>query len=58
LRAEYPDSLLVMATMHDDRTLIDQAFVAGVDVFLVKPHGFMELYRRLQEVDAKHGIVA
>src|SRR5258708_36801874 len=52
LREENPDSLLVMATMHDDRTLIDQAFAAGVDVFLVKPHGFMELYRRLQEVDA------
>src|SRR5450432_228280 len=52
LRAENPESLLVMATMHDDRTLIDQAFAAGVDVFLVKPHGFMELYRRLKEVDA------
>src|SRR6185369_12990912 len=30
LRADYPDSVLVMATMHDDRTLIDQAFEAGV----------------------------
>src|SRR5260221_704732 len=57
LREENPDSLLVMATMHDDRTLIDQAFAAGVDVFLVKPHGFMELYRRLQEVDANTNLL-
>lgn len=52
LRADNPEALLVMATMHDHRSLIDEAFAAGVDVFLVKPHGFMELYRRLQEVDA------
>ncbi len=52
LRADNPEAVLVMATMHDDRALIDQAFEAGVDVFLVKPHGFMELYRRLQEVDS------
>ncbi len=52
LRADNPEALLVMATMHDERALIDQAFAIGVDVFLVKPHGFMELYRRLQEVDS------
>ena len=52
LRADHPEALLVMATMHDDRPLIDRAFTAGVDVFLVKPHGFMELYRRLKEADA------
>lgn len=52
LRAENPEALLVMATMHDDRALIDQAFQTGVDVFLVKPHGFMELYQRLQAVDS------
>jgi CheY-like chemotaxis protein len=57
LREENPESLLVMATMHDDRTLIDEAFDAGVDVFLVKPHGFMELYRRLQEVDANTSLL-
>jgi len=51
LRASYPDALLVMATMHDDRPLIDLAFASGVDVFLVKPHGFMELYRRLKEAE-------
>jgi CheY-like chemotaxis protein len=52
LRTDHPAALLVMATMHDDRPLIDQAFVAGIDVFLVKPHGFMELYRRLNEAQA------
>ncbi|MBE2196350.1 MAG: response regulator [Anaerolinea sp.] len=52
MRAENPESVLIMATMHDDRDLIDRAFVAGIDVFLVKPHGFMELYKRLQEVDS------
>lgn len=57
LRAENPEALLVMATMHDDRALIDQAFAAGVDVFLVKPHGFMELYRRLQEVDSNTALL-
>jgi|SRR5579859_4779563 len=49
LRAEFPEAILVMATMHDDRPLMGQAFQAGCDVFLVKPHGFMELFRRLQQ---------
>ena len=52
LRVDHPDALLVMATMHDDRLLIDLAFACGVDVFLVKPHGFMELYRRLKEAES------
>lgn len=52
LRAQYPQALLIMATMHDHRELIDEAFCAGIDVFLVKPHGFMELFRRLQETGA------
>lgn len=49
LREKHPTALLIMATMHDHRELIDQAFEQGIDVFLVKPHGFMELFRRLQE---------
>src|SRR5262245_51585809 len=51
LRAENPEAVLVMATMHDHRTLIDEAFSIGVDIFLVKPHGFMELFNRLKEAD-------
>src|SRR5687767_11500080 len=31
LRADNPEALLVMATMHDDRTLIDEAFQKGAD---------------------------
>ncbi len=49
LRLEHPDAVLVMATMHDDRALMAEAFAAGCDIFLVKPHGFMELFRRLQQ---------
>jgi DNA-binding response OmpR family regulator len=54
LRAMHPESLLVMATMHDHRELIDEAFSIGTDIFLVKPHGFMELFRRLQEAEGNY----
>ncbi len=47
LRKRYPDTCIVVATMHDERTLMDSAFSRGCDVFLVKPHGFMELFKRL-----------
>lgn len=49
LRKHHPNAVLGMATMHDHRDLIEQAFDAGADLFLVKPHGFMELYRRISE---------
>ncbi|HVO42094.1 MAG TPA: response regulator [Aggregatilineales bacterium] len=58
LRALNPEALLVMATMHDDRALIDRAFAEGLNVFLVKPHGFMELYRRLQTADARKTLLS
>ncbi|WP_119068478.1 response regulator transcription factor [Aggregatilinea lenta] len=48
LRALFPDAMLCMATMHDERSLMEQAFALGCDVFLVKPHGFMELFKRLK----------
>lgn len=47
LRALHPDCTIVMATVDDQRDLIDQAFTSGVDTFLVKPDGFLELYRLL-----------
>lgn len=47
-RPQYPQAKIIMATMLDDRSLIHQAFENGCDVFLVKPHGFMELFKRLQ----------
>lgn len=48
LREQFPNAMLIMATMHDERSLMEQAFETGCDVFLVKPHGFMELYKRLK----------
>jgi DNA-binding response OmpR family regulator len=47
LRAMQPNAAIVVATMHDERSLADAVFAKGADVFLVKPHGFMELYHRL-----------
>ncbi len=49
-RERYPQVKLVMATMLDDREIIRKAFANGCDVFLVKPHGFMELFKRLQRL--------
>lgn len=48
LHRRFPNARVVMATMLDERSLMDQAFANGCDVFLVKPHGFMELFRRIQ----------
>jgi CheY-like chemotaxis protein len=51
LRERFPDTYLVVATMLDDRPLIDQAFSVGCNAFLVKPHGFMELFKRLTDTE-------
>ncbi len=48
LRGRYPDACLVVATMHDESTVVASAFAKGCDVFLVKPHGFIELFNRLK----------
>lgn len=47
LRKKYPDAYLVVATMYDERSVIERVFRRGGNVYLVKPHGFMELYKRL-----------
>lgn len=47
LRKRFPDTCIVVATMHDERSLMQSAFNKGCDVFLVKPHGFMDLFKRL-----------
>lgn len=49
LRIQFPDAMICMATMHDERSLMERAFAEGCDVFLVKPHGFMELFKRVKE---------
>ena len=48
LHEKHPNACVVMATMLDERALMAKAFENGCDVFLVKPHGFMELFRRIQ----------
>lgn len=51
LRRRYPEAYLVVATVHDDFSLIESVFRKGGNVFVVKPHGFMELYKRLMTAD-------
>ncbi|MGB1286024.1 MAG: response regulator [Aggregatilineales bacterium] len=50
LRMQFPSACLVMATMHDERSLMESSFKRGCDVFLVKPHGLMELYKQLMAI--------
>lgn len=47
LRRHFPAACIVVATMHDEPSLMESAFTRGCDVFLVKPHGFMELFKKL-----------
>jgi two-component system, response regulator YesN len=49
LRKKFPKAYLVVASMYDERSTIDKAFAAGCNVYLVKPHGFMELFKRLMQ---------
>ncbi|MEL6526060.1 MAG: response regulator [Chloroflexota bacterium] len=45
LRKTFPDMCIVVATMHDEHSLMHSAFKRGCDVFMVKPHGFMTLFK-------------
>jgi CheY-like chemotaxis protein len=47
LRKKFPKAYLVVASMYDERSTMDKAFAAGCNVYMVKPHGFMELFKRL-----------
>jgi CheY-like chemotaxis protein len=51
LRQRFPKTLIVIATMYDAYSLMEDAFTKGCNVFLVKPHGFMELFKRLTTLD-------
>lgn len=51
IRERFPDTYLVIATMFDERSMMEEAFAKGCNVFLVKPHGFMELFQRLITTD-------
>jgi CheY-like chemotaxis protein len=50
LREKLPTAKIVMATMHDDRAMIEEAFAVGCNTFLVKPNGFMELFHMIKGV--------
>ncbi len=47
IRAQSENTYIVVASMHDERSLMDKVFVRGGNCYLVKPHGFMELFKRL-----------
>lgn len=53
IRERFPDTFLVIATMYDERSMMEAAFDKGCNVFLVKPHGFMELFQRLIATDLR-----
>lgn len=50
VRQDLPDTKIMMATMHDERSMMRDAFEHGCTGFMVKPHGFMELFKRIQNV--------
>lgn len=47
LRQRDENTCIVVATMHDERAIIQSAFSRGCDIFVVKPYGSIELYKRL-----------
>jgi CheY-like chemotaxis protein len=51
LRKQFPNAVLGVATMHDEVSLMESVFEKGGNIFLVKPHGFMELYKKLTTMD-------
>ena len=53
LRKKFPDAYIVVATMFDERSLIERVFQRGGNVYLVKPHGFIELFKRVTTHDLK-----
>ena len=52
LRERFPEALIIVATMHDQISWIRSAFDAGANIYLIKPHGFMELFSRLASSSA------
>lgn len=50
IRRRHPNCCIVIATMHDEPALMESAFSKGCNVFLVKPHGFMDLFKKLTTI--------
>jgi CheY-like chemotaxis protein len=58
IRTSHDETCIVVATMHDERSIMESAFAKGCDIFLVKPHGFIELFKRLTTLansNLRHG---
>jgi CheY-like chemotaxis protein len=53
IRKKYPNACIIVATMYDERSLIESAYRRGCDIFLVKPHGFMDLFKKLTSAGTK-----
>jgi len=51
LHKTFPTTYTIIATMHDERHLMESAFDKGCNLFLVKPHGFMELFQLVTQND-------
>lgn len=49
IKEKFPNAYLVIATMHDERSIMERVFGNGGHCYLVKPHGFMELYKKITE---------
>lgn len=50
MRTRFPEACIVVATMHDERSIMESAFSRGCNIFLVKPNGLMDLYKRITTV--------
>lgn len=53
LRMISPKMTLIMFTVNDEPALIESAFIAGANIYIVKPYGLMELYRALKDPNSK-----
>lgn len=51
LHKSHPNTFTIIATMHDERHLMESAFNKGCNLFLVKPHGFMDLFQLVTQND-------
>lgn len=49
LKQKFPDTYTIIATMHDERSLMQSAFSKGCNLFVVKPHGIVELFQLLTQ---------
>lgn len=49
LQTKFPETYIIVATMHDERSLMQSAFDKGCNLFVVKPHGIMELFQLLTQ---------